>query len=94
MIKTLLSSKTTLISGSGVDLQRFKYIEPSSLYPRRFIMVARLLAEKGSESMQKQLAFLKKYKDKIEFNLLGFIDHENTSAITQTEIDCWQSKDS
>lgn len=87
------SSKTTLISGSGVDLQRFKYIEPSSLYPRRFIMVARLLAEKGVRIYAEAACILKaKYKDKIEFNLLGFIDHENTSAITQTEIDCWQSK--
>ncbi|HFI1204365.1 TPA: glycosyltransferase, partial [Escherichia coli] len=80
----------SLIAGSGVDLNRFSY-SPSELdYPRRFILVGRLLEEKGVRIYADAARMLKdKYKEKVDFNLLGFIDNENVRAISYSEINSW-----
>ncbi len=88
--KVVSTGKASLIAGSGVDLNRFSY-SPSELdYPRRFILVGRLLEEKGVRIYADAARILKdKYKEKVDFNLLGFIDNENVRAISYPEINSW-----
>mgnify|MGYP001757024898 FL=1 len=76
---------TDRLPGSGVDLQRFKQ---APMPPRndlgsfRFLLVARMLWEKGVGEYVQAARELKKQHPQIEFALLGFLDVENPEAIS------------
>lgn len=81
---------TERIPGSGVDLERF---QPENRRDDtnniKFLLVARLLWEKGvGEYVQAARIIKSKFKH-IEFQLLGFLDVKNPSAISRTEVERW-----
>lgn len=79
------------LPGSGVDLQRF---EPCPV-PKRaidgpvFLLVARMLWDKGVGEYIEAARLLKQNYPKVSFRLLGFVDVANPSAITRDQIDKW-----
>ncbi len=83
---------TDRLPGSGVDLQRFKQ---APMPPRndlgsfRFLLVARMLWEKGVGEYVQAARELKKQHPQIEFALLGFLDVENPEAISRSQMDEW-----
>jgi len=81
-----LDNKTAVINGSGVDLEKFKLAPfPNSI---QFLLIARLLGDKGvREYFQAASEVRKKYQD-ISFGLVGWID-DNPNAISQTELQYW-----
>jgi glycosyltransferase involved in cell wall biosynthesis len=79
-----------LINGSGVDLERFVYHESVNDGVIRFLLSARMLYEKGVQHFVEAADQLKKrHGESIEFNLLGFIDKDNPSAISENTINNW-----
>ena len=79
-----------LINGSGVDLERFVYHESANDGVIRFLLSARMLYEKGVQHFVEAADQLKKrYGEFVEFNLLGFIDKDNPSAISENTINNW-----
>lgn len=76
-----------LVGGSGVDLERFPYTPP----PDRptFLMIARLLAEKGVREYAAAAALVKAAHPEARFVLLGDRD-SNPSAISADELAEWQ----
>lgn len=78
------------VPGSGVDLIRFK---PSVLREKNekftFLLVARMLREKGVEVLVEAGKLLNEKGYNFEINFLGFLDVENPGAITKTEMDNW-----
>lgn len=82
---------TTVVNGSGIDLEKFKATPlPSNNSDNRitFLLIARLLADKG---VREYVEAAKKIKAKypfINFNLVGPID-SNPSAISKEELDGW-----
>ncbi|MDV5227875.1 glycosyltransferase family 4 protein [Providencia rettgeri] len=83
-------SMTDRLPGSGVDLQRF-YLSPSQDDGIvRFLLVARMLYDKGIGQYIEAARHLKaKYGDNVEFRLLGFLDVNNPSAVTKEDMQIW-----
>lgn len=80
-------NKVVTLGGIGVDLCKFRY-EPLKTRSRlRFIFIARLLKEKGIYEFINAVRMVKETYPDTEFVVLGGLDSENPSGITQSELD-------
>ncbi|WP_373370089.1 glycosyltransferase family 4 protein [Proteus mirabilis] len=78
------------LPGSGVDLSRFTLSLSEYKHKFRFLLVARMLYEKGITFYVEAARILKeRYGDKVEFCLLGFVGVNNPSAITHKQMNNW-----
>ncbi|WP_353191094.1 glycosyltransferase family 4 protein [Pandoraea pnomenusa] len=90
--------KTRLLPGEGVDLTHFaKAPWPASgespedaPSPMRFLLIARLLRDKGVLEYVAAARTLRAEMPHVTFQLLGATDVENPTAITRREVDDWQ----
>ncbi|RJL38789.1 glycosyltransferase family 1 protein [Pectobacterium carotovorum] len=83
-------NNTELLPGSGVDLERFKYTPTLNDGKIRFLLVARMLYEKGITYYAEVAKKLKeKYGEDVEFRLLGFVDETNKNSISKNSIEQW-----
>ncbi len=81
---------TDRIPGSGVELSRFTYSPANDDGVVRFLLIARMLYDKGVGYYVEAARTLKfKYGDKVEFNLLGFLDVSNPSAVSREQMQLW-----
>lgn len=80
-------SKTYLLGGIGVDLDMWP-MSPPVFEPVTFLMVARLLREKGVEEYAEAARLVKLRYPRARFILLGGID-DNPGSITATEVRAW-----
>lgn len=81
---------TSRLPGSGVDLSRFMVTPSVDDGVVRFLLIARMLYQKGIEQYVNAARNLKKiYGDGVEFRLLGFLDTNNPSAVTKEKMDQW-----
>lgn len=89
----LISSKTltAIVNGSGVDTSEYN-IAPLPIVNRqpeiRFLLIARLLVDKGIREYANAARIIKKKYPYVNFELVGLID-SNPNAITQQELDKW-----
>jgi glycosyltransferase involved in cell wall biosynthesis len=87
---------TDLLPGSGVDLIRFKPWfnnighEDGSKF--RFLLIARMLRDKGVGEYVEAARLLRQRWPLAEFCLLGFLDVQNPTAISKIEMDAWTSE--
>ena len=88
----ILSSKANscVVNGSGVDVSQFEVAPLDLNKPIRFLLIARLLGDKGVREYVSAAAEIKKSFPDTVFDLVGWID-ENPDSITQTELDAWVS---
>ena len=80
---------TDRLPGSGVDLKKF---EPASLPGRsqmRFLLIARMLWDKGVGEYVNAARLLKSRGLNAEVCLLGFLDVQNPAAISKAQMDEW-----
>lgn len=81
---------TERVPGSGVDLSRFSIKESDDDGCVRFLLIARMLYNKGVGHYVEAARELKiKYGDKVEFRLLGFLNVNNPSAISKEDMQSW-----
>lgn len=81
-----------VVNGSGVNVTDFEVV----ILPRAvngevkvtFLLIARLLEDKGIREYIEAAKLIKKEYPQIKFNLVGWID-ENPTAIKQEELDEW-----
>ncbi|MBG3081396.1 glycosyltransferase family 4 protein [Proteus mirabilis] len=86
-------SQIDRLPGSGVDLSRFTLSLSENKSQLRFLLIARMLYEKGITFYVDAARILKeKYGDRVEFCLLGFVGVNNPSAITQEQMNNWISE--
>lgn len=78
------------VPGSGIDLSRFPH-RPLPPGPPRFLMVARLLRDKGPGEFAAAAAIVRQKFPEARFLLLGPFD-ANPSNISRAELDSWQSE--
>jgi len=85
----VLADKTpsVVLNGSGVDLTKYG-IAPLPDLPLRFLMIARLLGDKGVREYANAACDIRKTNPDIRFGLVGWID-ENPDAISKAELDAW-----
>lgn len=83
------SSSSDQLPGSGVNLSRF-YVSSLPSGPRvRFLLVARMLWEKGIGEFVEAARILRARGINADFCLLGFVDVQNPAAIGRSQIDAW-----
>jgi glycosyltransferase involved in cell wall biosynthesis len=87
------ADKTALLPGSGIDLDRFVYTPMpatgNDCAKFRFLLVARMLRDKGVGEYVEAARLLRKHWPQVEFCLLGFLDVKNPAAISRAEMDAW-----
>ena len=99
------AAQCTVLPGSGVDLQRFRPLplpnsqvvderKGQSTNDRRFVflLVARLLKDKGVHEFAEAARLLKSRYPWVEFVLLGFKDSQNPNAVSEQQLALWQDK--
>jgi glycosyltransferase involved in cell wall biosynthesis len=84
--------KTALLPGSGIDLRRF---DPgndagANVSPPVFLMVARLLRDKGVVEFADAARMVRAEHPNVEFRLLGFLDAANRTAINREIVEAWE----
>ncbi len=85
------NSKCDLINGSGVDLDEFYFSEMTNDNTTRFILMCRLIKEKGVYLFAEAAKQLKKeFPESLEFVISGFIDNQKKDAVTLSEINKWE----
>lgn len=82
------SASTVVVKGSGVNLSYF-YRAP---LPRQvvFIMISRLLVDKGVREYAGAASLLKRRFPWVRFKLVGYLD-DNPETVSQVELDSWVS---
>ena len=84
---------TDLLPGSGIDLNRFaprlKTVGQEDESKFRFLLIARMLRDKGVLEYVEAARLLRHRWPLAEFCLLGFVDVQNPTAISHVEMDAW-----
>ncbi|MCR4159737.1 glycosyltransferase family 4 protein [Kerstersia gyiorum] len=90
--KQILNKNTEnkILNGSGVDIQQFP-LTPLQTNNLAFLMIARLLGDKGVREYIEAARSIKSKRPEVEFHLVGWID-QNPDAISQAELDSWISE--
>ncbi|WP_304525557.1 glycosyltransferase family 4 protein [Halomonas sp. I5-271120] len=76
-----------VVNGSGVDLVQYA-VAPQAKGPVRFLLIARLLGDKGVREYVKAARQVRQDNPEVAFSLAGWID-DNPDAISQQELDTW-----
>jgi glycosyltransferase involved in cell wall biosynthesis len=83
---------TDRLPGSGVDLERFKVVPKSDDGTVRFLLIARMLYDKGIREYVSAAESIKKKHPNSEFLLLGYLDVDNPSAVSKEVMQQWVSE--
>lgn len=88
--RALVTSKQAhRLPGSGIDLQHYE----AKAIPRKktpaFLLIARLLRDKGVNEFVEAARQIKSERPDVKFQLLGAIGSENRSAIPASTVDAW-----
>ena len=83
------ASKADILPGSGVDTNKFIPMDKPKSTKIRFLLIARMIWEKGIAEYVETARVIKEKYPNVEFCMLGFLDVENPSAITKKEMNRW-----
>lgn len=81
------NKKTIVLNGSGVNLTHYDFSVPV-ITPVRFLLIARLLKDKGIIEYASAAKEIKMKYPSTEFHMVGYIDH-NPAAISQQLLNEW-----
>ena len=85
------TDKVSRLPGSGIDLDAFRYAPMLPLIDRpfRFLLVARLLWDKGVGEYVEAARMVRQKYPAVSFQLLGFLDVKNPTAVSRAQMDDW-----
>jgi len=87
--KLVSANVCRLSPGSGIDLNTFCYVDPPKKDNMVFLLVARMLWDKGVEEFVKAARLTKLKYPQVDFQLLGPLGVENRTAISDRQMDDW-----
>lgn len=83
-------AQARVLPGSGIDLARFSSADyPLSDTAPTFLMIARLLRDKGVVEFAEAARVVKREHPHARFQLMGALAAENRSAISKSDLDGW-----
>jgi len=90
-VKTKLISANVcrLTPGSGIDLDTFGYVDLPKKDNMVFLLVARMLWDKGVGEFVEAARLIKLKYPHVDFQLLGPLGVENRTAISDRQVDDW-----
>jgi len=80
---------TDRLPGSGVDLDKFGPVPLPGKSRIRFLLIARMLWDKGVGEYVDAARILKRRNASADYCLLGFLDVQNPAAISRKQMDDW-----
>lgn len=85
---------SALLPGSGINLRNYLADVPAPLAgrPFRFLLVARMLRDKGVEEFVEASRLVRQRHPVIECQLLGFVDSANSNSIGANRIRTWEDE--
>lgn len=83
------AGRTHLISGSGVDTNWFAPPVEARAYTGSFLMIARLIGDKGVREYVEAARLLRQRDPRLCFRLLGPAEVDNRTAISRAELEGW-----
>jgi glycosyltransferase involved in cell wall biosynthesis len=87
--KLVRTEVTEVLPGSGVDLEHFKPEKPTQNTKFTFLMIARLLYDKGICEYIDAIKLLRKNHIEASFQILGKIEPEKSLGITEEQLNEW-----
>jgi glycosyltransferase involved in cell wall biosynthesis len=87
--KLVNNSKILQFPGEGIDLEYFKPMQKNSNKAFKFLLVARMLWDKGIGEYIEAAHILSSRYDTVEFGLLGYLDVSNPKAINKKQMEIW-----
>lgn len=81
-------ANTCVVNGSGVDMSLFEVAPFAENAAPRFLLIARLLGDKGVREYAQAAEQVKQQYPDAQFDLVGWVD-VNPNAISQAELDQW-----
>lgn len=81
--------KADCLPGSGIDLEKFYPIEFPKQDCIRFLMIGRMLWDKGVGEFVEAARLLKRSGLNAEYCLLGFLDAQNSTAVRREQMEQW-----
>lgn len=88
--KLVKMARTALLPGSGIDLLHFDPAPAAADAPIVFLLVARLLRDKGVVEFVDAARIVRETRPDVAFHVLGFLDVENRTAIGRDEVERWE----
>jgi glycosyltransferase involved in cell wall biosynthesis len=85
-------SKSSLLPGSGIDLQTFKYTPSSIPSTYQFLVLARVIIEKGIREFAEAARLVKTEFPEAKFLVVGNLDETHSRSISQREVNDWEKK--
>jgi glycosyltransferase involved in cell wall biosynthesis len=82
--------RTALLPGSGIDLAQFVPEPASEAATPVFLMVARLLRDKGVVEFAEAARIVRQTRPDVAFEMLGFLDVQNRTAIDRDTVEGWE----
>ena len=82
-------ARARLLPGSGVDLERFAPVALPEGRAFVFLLVARLLWDKGAQEYVDAARIVKRDHPDARFQILGFADVDNRTAVPRATLDGW-----
>jgi glycosyltransferase involved in cell wall biosynthesis len=88
-LKIITKNNTKLISGSGVDLVKFRPVENKKRYDIKILFIGRIIADKGIYELIESARIIKKEYSNVTFILMGMLGVKNKTSIRKNEVDNW-----
>lgn len=85
-------TKTGLLPGSGINLRKFLPVEYQKGSPFTFLMVARLISDKGIFEYVEAIRHLRKKGCNATFQILGAYDSKPDRAVKPDMIQAWEKE--
>jgi glycosyltransferase involved in cell wall biosynthesis len=82
-------TKTDVIPGSGIDLDHFRPTKKKNSGMFTFLLISRLLIDKGINEYIEAIRILKSRGIKARFQLLGGLDPDHSRGIQQEDLNMW-----
>lgn len=87
--RLITPQKADLVPGSGIDLTHFSPAPAATRKPFTFLMISRLITDKGITEYVRAIEYLKKQGVNARFQLLGAIDEKHKQGIPAEELKNW-----
>lgn len=87
----LLDHRVGTLPGSGINLDEFPYSEVPLSMPVKFLMISRIIVEKGVREFAEAATHFKD-DDRVSFLLVGKLDESHSRSITLNELQEWVDK--
>jgi len=86
-------SQVDILPGSGVNLEYYQLsnldIDNKKMGDFVFLLVARLIWDKGIQEYVDAARYIKNSNAKVKFQILGFLDVVNQTAVSRSDVDLW-----